>query len=163
MRGLTQQNPILPTSVQNGWQTFNKVPGCRWYDPHTTYGFEFQSLEDTLFTEILDFPVGEDTEFAVTVGNVLLGTFGAGDSVDFVSLLGGGVSNFKITGIDSLIGSTAETAFPIQLAFDKPEGSFQMRAFSEDDPEEVPEPTTVLAALLALTGLGTIKRIKKRK
>ncbi|WP_293213445.1 MULTISPECIES: hypothetical protein [unclassified Microcoleus] len=67
MRGLTQQNPILPNSLQNGWQVFNKVPGCRWFDPPTTYGFEFQSLEDTLFTEILDFPVGDDQQFTVAV------------------------------------------------------------------------------------------------
>ncbi|MEG3858411.1 hypothetical protein [Microcoleus sp. herbarium12] len=67
MRGLTQQNPILPNSIQNGWQVFNKVPGCRWFDPPTTYGFEFQSLEDTLFTEILDFPVGDDQQFTVAV------------------------------------------------------------------------------------------------
>jgi len=69
MRGLTQQNPILPNSIQNGWQVFNKVPGCRWFDPPTTYGFEFQSLEDTLFTEILDFPAGDDQEFTVAVGD----------------------------------------------------------------------------------------------
>lgn len=163
MRGLTQQNPILPTSVQNGWQIFSQVPGCRWYDPYTTYGFEFQSLEDTLFTEILDFPVGDDTEFAVTVGNVLLGTFGPGSSVDFVSLLGHGVSNFKITDINSLFGSTAETAFPIQLAFNEREGSFKMRAISADDAENVPEPTTVLGTLLAVGGLGTIKKLKNRK
>jgi hypothetical protein len=163
MRGLTQQNPILPTSVQNGWQTFSQVPGCRWYDPYTTYGFEFQSLEDTLFTEILDFPVGDDTEFAVTVGNVLLGTFGPGSSVDFVSLLGHGVSNFKITDINSLFGSTAETAFPIQLAFNEREGSFKMRAISAEDAENVPEPTTVLGTLLAVGGLGTIKKLKNRK
>ncbi|MEG4999307.1 PEP-CTERM sorting domain-containing protein [Microcoleus sp. B4-D4] len=163
MRGLTQQNPILPTSVQSGWQTFSKVPGCRWYDPYTTYGFEFQSLEDTLFTEILDFPVGDDTEFAVTVGNVLLGTFGPGSSVDFVSLLGHGISNFKITGINSLFGSTAETAFPIQLAFNEREGSFKMRAISADDAENVPEPTTVLGTLLAVGGLGIIKKLKNRK
>lgn len=163
MRGLTQQNPILPNTAQNGWQTFNKVPGCRWYDPHTTYGFEFQALEDTLFTEILDFPVGEDTQFAVTVGNVLLGNFGPGSSLDFVSLLGKPVSNFKITGISSLIGSTPETAFPIQLAFKEREGNFKMRAFSEDDTEAVPEPTTILAALLAAGGLGTFKRLKNQK
>ena len=163
MRGLTQQNPILPNTAENGWHTFNKVPGCRWYDPYTTYGFEFQALEDTLFTEILDFPVGEDTEFAVTVGNVLLGNFGPGSSLDFVSLLGKPVSNFKITGISSLIGSTPETAFPIQLAFKDREGSFKMRAFSEDDAEAVPEPTTLLATLLAAGGLGIFKRLKNQK
>ena len=122
-RGLTQQNPILPNSIQNGWQVFNQVPGCRWYDPPTTYGFEFQSLEDTLFTEILDFPAGDDQEFTVAVGDSILGNFSPGDKLDFVSLLGYPVDNFRITGIDSLFGETAETAFPIQLAFQKKEVS----------------------------------------
>jgi hypothetical protein len=129
--GGTQQNPILANQIQGGWQIFSNVPSCRWYDPHTPYGFEFQTLEDTLFTEILDFPVGIDNRFTVSVGDNILGEFGPSDSVDFVSLLGTGVSNFKITDIDALIGSTEETAFPIQLAFNHKTGSFKMRPFSK--------------------------------
>lgn len=160
--GNTQQNPILPTSNSGGWQIFNNVPSCRWYDPYTTYGFEFQALEDTLFTEILDFPVGLDNRFKVSVGNTYLGEFSPGDRVDFVSLFGQGVSHFKITDIDALIGETVETAFPIQLAFNKPVGSFQMRPFHEDEtptPQRVPEPMSVLG-LLALGIWGGFQAIK---
>ncbi|MEG4970651.1 hypothetical protein QUB11_29010 [Microcoleus sp. B6-A1] len=165
-RGLTQQNPILPNSIQNGWQVFNKVPGCRWFDPPTTYGFEFQSLEDTLFTEILDFPAGDDQEFTVAVGDSILGNFSPGDKLDFVSLLGYPVDKFRITGIDSLFGETAETAFPIQLAFQEREGSFKMRQISKPiDAEAVPEPGSILAAkgmLLWFAGMRHILRKKRQ-
>ncbi|WP_017651336.1 hypothetical protein [Fortiea contorta] len=160
--GLTQQNPILPSAKEGNWQVFRNVPGCRWYDPHTTYGFEFQALDDTLFTEILDFPIGDDDRFTVSVGDRILGEFGAGDSVDFVSLFGSGISNFKITDIDSLLGSTAETAFPIQLAFNDRRGSFKMRPISQEtSPQSTPESTSVLG-LLALTAWGIIKAMKIR-
>lgn len=166
MRGLTQQNPILPNSIQNGWQVFNKVPGCRWFDPPTTYGFEFQSLEDTLFTEILDFPAGDDQQFTVAVGDSILGNFSPGDKLDFISLLGYPVDNFRITGIDSLFGETPETAFPIQLAFKEREGSFKMRQIPKPiDAEPVPEPGSILAAngmLLWFAGMRHILRKKRQ-
>ena len=164
MRGLTQQNPILPNSIQNGWQVFNKVPVCRWYDPPTTYGFEFQSLEDTLFTEILDFPAGDDQEFTVAVGDSILGNFSPGDKLDFVSLLGYPVDNFRITGIDSLLGPTAETAFPIQLAFKEREGSFKMRQIpGPTDAEAVPEPGSILATKGMLLWFAAMRRILRKK
>jgi hypothetical protein len=160
--GRTQNNPILPNAKEGSWQVFSDVPGCRWYDPHTTYGFEFQALEDTLFTEILDFPVGDDNRFTVSVGDRILGEFGAGDSVDFTSLFGSGISNFKITGIDSLFGSTEETAFPIQLAFNDRIGSFKMRPISAPEPQPVPESTSALG-LFALGAWGIIKALKIKK
>ncbi|MBD6615050.1 hypothetical protein FNW02_04080 [Komarekiella sp. 'clone 1'] len=160
--GGTQQNPILPNAKEGNWQVFRDVPGCRWYDPHTPYGFEFQALDNTLFTEILDFPVGSDNRFTVSVGDRILGEFGAGDSVDFTSLFGSGISNFKITGIDSLFGSTEETAFPIQLAFNDRTGSFKMRPFSQEiSPQSVPESTSALG-VLTLLSWGIIKAMKIR-
>lgn len=160
--GGTQQNPILPNATEGGWQVFRNVPGCRWYDPHTPYGFEFQALDDTLFSEILDFPVGDDNRFTVSVGDRILGEFGAGDSVDFTSLFGSGISNFKITGIDSLFGSTEETAFPIQLAFSDRTGSFKMRPFSQEtSPQSVPESTSAIG-LFALSVWGIVKALKIR-
>jgi len=60
-------------------------------------GFEFVATDDTLFTEILDFPVGEDDLFTVMVDDLILGEFSPGDRVDFLSLLGSGVSRFKVT------------------------------------------------------------------
>ncbi|SKB14079.1 conserved exported hypothetical protein [Planktothrix sp. PCC 11201] len=164
--GGTQQNPILPTSSSSGgWQIFNNVPGCRWYDPHTTYGFEFQALENTLFTEILDFPVGQDNRFTVSVADTILGEFSPGDRLNFVSLFGAGVSNFRITDIDTLIGNTKETAFPIQLAFNQQVGSFQMRAIEETpSPREIPEPTAIVG-LFILGGWGIFqwRKIQKDK
>jgi hypothetical protein len=159
---LTQENPILPNASDffDEWQIFNSVPSGYWYDPPTTYGFEFQALGDTLFTNILDFPIGEDNRFTVSVGNRILGEFGPGNSVDFVDLLGQGVSNFKITDIDSLSGSDEATAFPIKLKFNEDVGSFQMRPFAQS--QAVPEPSSVVGTL-ALGILGTTVVLKRRK
>lgn len=64
--------------------------------------------------------------------------------------------------IDSLFGSTEETAFPIQLAFNDRIGSFKMRPFSqESSPQSVPESTSALG-LLALGAWGIIKAMKIR-
>ncbi|MDY7013571.1 MAG: hypothetical protein SVX43_08190, partial [Cyanobacteriota bacterium] len=149
--GRTQDDPILADSTNGNWQIFQNVPSCRWYDPHTPYGFEFQSLGDTLFTEILDFPVGAGDPFSVWVNNQILGEFRPGDRVDFVSLLGGGISQFLITGIESLVGSTPETAFPIQLAFNESVGSFQMRPFEKG--RSVPEPRFWIGGLVLVSML----------
>lgn len=161
--GGTQQNPILPNAREGSWQVFRNVPGCRWYDPHTPYGFEFQALDNTLFSEILDFPIGPDNRFTVSVGDNILGEFSPGQNVDFVSLFGSGVSNFKITGIDSSFGSTEETAFPIQLAFNDRVGSFKMRPFSKESSpaQSVPESTSGLG-LLALGAWAIVKALKIR-
>lgn len=111
--GRSQEKPIFPDTIDNeGWQTFNNVPGCRWYDPPIAKTFEFVATDNTLFTEILDFPTGEDNLFTVVVEDMVLGEYSPGDRVDFVSLLGRGISNFKITDIDYLVGSTEETYFP---------------------------------------------------
>lgn len=77
-------------------------------------------------------------------------------------MLGFGVPNFKITGIDSLIGATEETAFPIQLAFNDRRGSFKMRPISkETSPQSTPESTSALG-LFALGAWGIIKAMKIR-
>ncbi|WP_016872882.1 hypothetical protein ACF3DV_28440 [Chlorogloeopsis fritschii PCC 9212] len=160
--GRTQDDPILPDEREGNWQLFRNVPGCRWYDPHTTYGFEFQALDDTLFTEILDFPIGDDNRFTVSVGDTIVGEFSPGESLDFVSLFGHGISNFKITDIDSLFGSTQETAFPIQLAFNDRIGSFKMRPISkESSPQSVPEYSSVFG-LLAVGAWSIVKALKIR-
>ncbi|WP_237396529.1 hypothetical protein [Okeania sp. KiyG1] len=162
--GRTQQNPILPSSIDSdGWQTFSNVPGCRWYDPPIEKGFEFVATDNTLFTEILDFPVGEDDLFTVMVDDMILGEFSPGDRVDFVSLLGAGVSRFKVTDIDYFIGDTVETYFPIQLAFDKNVGSFKMRPIvtEEETPKKTPESNSIWG-LIVLCAFGVWKIIGLR-
>ncbi len=86
--------------------------------------------------------------FTVSTGNQILGEFSPGQNVDFVSLLGGGVKSFNITGIDSIFGPTQETAFPIQLAFNKNTGSFKMRPISQ--PKSVPEPHSLFGLFTLL-------------
>ncbi|OJJ26859.1 hypothetical protein BI308_03980 [Roseofilum reptotaenium AO1-A] len=163
--GRTQQNPILPSSIDSdGWQHFSNVPGCRWYDPPIEKGFEFVATDDTLFTEILDFPVGQDDLFTVMVDDLILGEFSPGDRVDFLSLLGSGVSRFKVTDIDYFIGNTEETYFPIQLAFDKNVGSFKMRPIvteEETKKQKVPESNSVWG-LIGLGAFGVWKFIGLR-
>lgn len=148
--GCRQDNPIVARNIDNDWKLFQDVESDLWYDPETPYGFEFQALGDTLFTDILDLPIDidEDSLFTVSVGDVSLGKFAAGERINFAALFGEGVSNFKITGIDSLFGAET-TPFPIRLSFNDSIGSFQMRPFSKS----VPEPATIFG-LLALTILG---------
>jgi hypothetical protein len=164
--GRSQQNPLFPDSIDSeGWQTFNNVPGCRWYDPPIAKTFEFVATDNTLFTEILDFPTGEDNLFTVVVEDMILGEYSPGDRVDFVSLLGKGISNFKITDIDYLVGSTEETYFPIQLAFDKNVGSFKMRMVEEEEPpkKKVPESNSIWGLIaLGAFGLWKIRGWKNR-
>ena len=158
--GSSQENPILPERFEliGGHQfVFNNVPRGFWYDPPAAFGFEYTMLSDSLFTQILDFPVGIDTDdlFTVTVGDNVLGEFGPGQSVDFVSLLGGGVSSFTVTGIDPLVDGSDPTAFPIRLDFNTETASFEMRALTAS----TPEPSVLIGlGTLALTTGALLKR-----
>ncbi|MDY6781185.1 MAG: hypothetical protein SW833_01290 [Cyanobacteriota bacterium] len=158
--GYSQSNPILPDFVDNqGWFVFDEVPSGRWFDPPTVSGFQFAAIGDSQFTEVIDFPVGIDSDerFTVSVGNEILGEFGFGQSVDFLALLGGGVSEFTIAGIDSDIDPTSPKAFPVRLAFDDPTASFKMRAVSKS----TPEPSFAIALFgLAFLGIQQRKRHK---
>ncbi len=162
--GQAQYNPILASANDEDWKIFSNVLSGLWFDPPTNEGFEFQTTGDTLFTNILDFPIGLDADnlFTVSVGDTKIGEFSPGQNVDFVSLLGGGVKSFNITGIDSIFGSTQETAFPIQLAFNKNTGSFKMRPISQ--PKSVPEPHSLfgLFTLLLWAGFQGLKITKSK-
>ncbi len=165
--GSTQGNPLLPddpgSGAITGTFTFTDVFRGRWYDPPTAFGFEYTMTSDSLFTEILDFPIGIDSDdlFTVTVGDTVLGEFGAGDRVDFTALLGSGVSSFKITGIDPLVDGGDPTVFPIQLDFDTVTASFTMVALTADS-VSTPEPSILLGlGTFALVGSTVLKRKRK--
>jgi secreted trypsin-like serine protease len=155
--GANQNNAIAASSTQNNWKYFSNVPSGLWYDPLTTYGLQYEALGDSLFTNILNFPTGiaADNQFTVSVGNNILGNFSPGQSVDFTSLLGSGVSQFTVT-IASLLQNTSD--IPFQLAFNNDRGSFRMQEFTKEEsdknpdapPESVPEPSSILGSLLGL-------------
>ena len=157
-----QDGALEPDKTFDFWKYFTFVSTGLWFDPPTSYGFEFDALGDTLFTDILDFPTGIDSDgsFTVSVGDEEIGVFGAGQSVDFVSLLGEGVSNFLITDIDPLPGNDI-TDFAVQLAFNEEIGSFRMRPIDEET-QSVPEPSSVLG-LLAFGALGSLTWRKRKQ
>ena len=84
----------------------------------------------SLFTNILDFPTGFDDTFEIFAGGSLLGSFGPGDSVDFTSFAGGGVSEFLVRGINPLVDVENPAGFPLQLAYNTPTADFVMTADS---------------------------------
>lgn len=143
-RGGSQQFPILPTIP-----TFLRGPSGRWFDPPAATGFEFTMTEGSLFTSIINFPVGIDGDnlFQVWVNDEIFGVYSTGQSVDF----GAGVSSFRITGIDPSVDGGDPMAFPIQLGFNTPEAAFTM--------VPIPEPSSVL--LVAVSGALFLRRRRR--
>jgi hypothetical protein len=117
---------------------------------------------DSLFTSILNLPGGFDSAFTVSVGDTVIGEFTGGDSVNFVSLLGSGVKEFSITGLN--VDPTNPAVFPIKLDFDTDVASFDMYTlgYQESDPKKVPEPSSVLA-LLAFGAFGAVTLRKRQQ
>ncbi len=148
--GATQENPVLPTLAHGNIMHFTNVASGMWFDPPAVSSFVYTAELGTLFAEIMDFPTGFSDSFTVSVAGTLVGEFGPGESVDFVSLFGDGISEFTISGINPLVDAEDPLAFPLQIAFTTPTGSFTMTAV-------VPEPASALL-LLALLGLGTMSR-----
>lgn len=129
--GALQEVPIMPLAGAAGEWFFYEVPSGAWFDPPTAAGFDYEMLSASLFTSVLDFPTGFNGRFTiVTDGCEIPGSFGPGDSVDFVALCGRGVPAFGVRGIDPARDPSAPH-FPLRLAFDTPIADFRMRALIE--------------------------------
>ena len=78
--GFYQQYPRLEDRTVDRWKEFFDVPSYKWFDPVTTYGLEFQALENTLFTDIFNFPTGMDANdlFTVVVDGTVIGKYRPG-------------------------------------------------------------------------------------
>lgn len=118
--------------------------------------------EPSLFTKILGLPSGIDADelFSVIVGGQEIGKFRPNEVVDFVALLGYGVSEFNVTGIDALIDPTNPLAFPIKLESNHDKFSFKMRAI--DGAEAVPEPSEIGGIVTATAVFGGLLLKRKR-
>jgi hypothetical protein len=103
-----------------------------WVDPPLALGYEYRITSDSLFTGIVDFPVGFNDPFTVSAdGTQLTGSFGPGDSADF----GSGASRFTVTGISPPVDPTQPDAFPLRVSFNTSSASFTMRPLTcEDEP-----------------------------
>lgn len=157
--GQIQELPLLPNSTDEYSFFFVEVPSGLWYDPPTNYGFEFEMLEDSLFTDIVNFPVGIDSDniFTVFANGQSLGEYSPGESVNFAALLGEGVSKFTIGDIDS-INPEDPTAFPIQLKFNTDVASFKMTSIVEN--KKIPEPSGIIG-LVVIGIYGIFHKNKK--
>ena len=121
LEGLT-----LCEETQPGVFDCGVVPPRTWIDPAPAYGFKYVMISASLFTAIMDFPLGFASPFTVSVGGSVLGTFGPGESVDFVSLTGGGVASFTVTGITPNVNPHNPIAFPLKIDFDTETANIRM-------------------------------------
>lgn len=118
--------------------------------------------EPSLFTKILGLPSGIDADelFSVLVGGKEIGKFKPNEVVDFVALLGYGVSEFRVAGIDAAIDPKNPLAFPIKLESNRDKFSFKMRA---DSAEAVPEPSEIAGLVTSSAFLAGVALKRKRK
>lgn len=118
--------------------------------------------EPSLFTKILGLPSGIDADelFSVLVGGREIGKFKPNEVVDFVALLGYGVSEFRVAGIDAAIDPKNPLAFPIKLESNRDKFSFKMRA---DSAEAVPEPSEIAGLVTSAAFLAGLVLKRKRK
>ncbi len=188
--GSSQRNPLLPDNFEDGWHSFSNVANRLWFDPPTSAGFTFkigddvanggggtgdgciveqspialnpQPTEPSLFTKILGLPSGIDADelFSVLVGGKEIGKFKPNEVVDFVALLGYGVSEFRVAGIDAAIDPKNPLAFPIKLESNRDKFSFKMRA---DAAEAVPEPSEIAGLATSAAFLAGLVLKRKRK
>ncbi len=168
--GRTQINPVMPTRLNNGVFSFVNARTGLWFDPPTAFGFEYTMTDNSLFTNILDFPTGFSQPFSVSVQDISLGNFTAGQAVNFsdysnilgnLLVSGSGVSEFSVTGIN--VDPTNPSAFPIQLQFNTDTASFEQRAIPHPQASKsVPEPSAVLG-LLFMSATGMFGALHKRQ
>jgi len=115
--------------------------------------------EPSLFTKILGFPSGIDADelFSVLVGGNEIGKFKPNEVVDFVALLGYGVSEFSVIGIDTVIDPKNSLAFPIKLKSNRDKFFFKMRA------EALPEPSEIAGIVSSAAFFARLAFKRKRK
>jgi hypothetical protein len=166
--GETEQAPALPASIipgdpstgQGPTYVFDAFQSGFWADPPDSYGFIYDADPGTLFTGIT-LPGGFaplDVCWGVGFGSCV-NDVASGSSFDFLALAGGAQDVFRVTGIDPLVDSSNPTAFPTQVFFDTPRGSFTMQALTIAPTAAVPEPQTW--ALLG-GGLLTLYGVRRR-
>ena len=138
-----QQNALLPNRVVGDVKIFKDAPSGAWFDPPANMGFQFMTLDGSLFTSISGFPCNlppqnaaiQPAQFNLLVKNEqgnykIIGQYFPGQSVDFTQILGRGVTEFIIAGIDA---DAWEPTFPdspplgFPITFDRETADFIVR------------------------------------
>ena len=158
--GLTKNNSIVPDKIVQDRQTFSNVPSGAWVDPATPYGLDYTTEGDALINSILDFSTDDpDDLFTIAAEGNILGQFRSGDRIDFLSLLGQGVSSFTVTDLDSPQGLTN---FHFRPVFNSNSGTLQAKVFDRSNSKSIPESSSVFS-LLAVGVFGVASRLKRQQ
>lgn len=162
LKGKTKYTALLPDKIVKDLQVFSDISSGSWVDPPTTYGLEYTVEGDSTITNILDFFTDDaDDLFTVAAEGKILGQFKSGDNINFVSLLGKGVSSFTITDINPLPGNRLAN-FNLRPLFNTKTANLQARAFNKSDSKSIPEPGFTFS-LLAFGVLGVASRLLAKR
>lgn len=152
----SQDNPSLPDGFNGTGWVFSNVQSGLWFDPPFTNAFDYEGQSGTTFDSIT-LPTGYGSTFDILTGpgfSNLLGTFGAGSSVNFLTLAGGPLSAFRLSGINPAVDAALPNAFPLQIFFNSgANGSFTQTAVSD-----VPEPSLLVFSFAALGAMCRLRR-----
>lgn len=159
--GFDPLHPVMPVSVNSATHSANFVDAHsnQWFDPQVAGGYDFATTDGSHFTRITGLPAGFSLPFEVFYDGLSLGLFQSDSDVDFVALLGHGVSTFSIRGITPGVDPNSVEAFPIALAFDREGANFSMTAVDIIDSAGVPEPGSFALVTVALFALLSRSRI----
>jgi len=166
--GSTMSTPLLPDSVGTPIGgtvpvfTFDLVPSGSWVDPPIVEGFEYAITNPgELFTKV-GMPTGSAfANLTIETGGITYGPYDNSSASQYFTFPGGGVSAFKILGINPLLDPTDpnfSNAFPTYLEFNVPSASFTMTPLTIPSSSPIPEPGTFGLALAALVAIGGIRR-----
>lgn len=166
--GSSRLVPISAQQVGDALMFDNAQSGFWFATPSSISGnsFELEMAGDAKFNAVSNFLAGlnDSSLFTISVGDSIVGQYKSGDNIDFVKLLGSGVSKFKVTSNQGFTASDLKAlsspTYSSQFIFDRETASFKMTSSSQQpnpQPKPVPEPTSALA-LLIFGGAWMLKR-----
>lgn len=166
------ENFLLPEVDDEGQFVFEGIDVFRdniyFFDPIVAIGYEYEvDVGSPLVQSILAPSVGGDSTFQVFYDlgfGEETGTLLAGQTFDFSSGSGGGVSSFRIEGIDPTVALNPldPLAFPLGITFGT-NGSVNLTqtAITLDVPDNaVPAPATLALLGIGLCGFGFARRFR---